>query len=242
MKKKDKWIQNPKDILVENLDSVYAQAYQRIQTNIDLSSINRRMKVFAITSPSCGEGKTTTACNLANIWAYKGKKVLLIDLDLYRNNIHRVFGLENRIGIVDYCTNEATFKDILKHYHALDILTAGKKTIFPELIVGSNILAKLIKKCRSKYDYIILDTPPLLMVNDSLLLKNCIDGILCVVSIGMTKKKELEKTIHILKESEIKILGIVATHDVLRKSYDTYYAYSDKEKAMRHKKNEKVKL
>lgn len=220
---------NPKLTLVENLTSLHSDAYQRIQTNIDLASVDKNVQVFAVTSPNPGDGKTTTASNLANIWAKKGKKVIIIDLDLHRNNVHNVFGIENRNGIVDYCSKDATLKDVIKKHGDLDIITAGKETIFPSIIMGSDILRNLIEELRKTYDYIVIDTAPILIINDILLLKDVVDGVIDVVALGITKRKELVKSIEILNDAKLNILGVIVTHDPVKKTYYKYkyeYGYS----------------
>ncbi len=215
---------NKQSYLVEDLSSIYSEAYQTIQVNIDLSSIDKPVKVFAVTSPNPGEGKTTTACNLANLYAKQGKKVIIIDLDLRRSDVHRVLGVENRNGIVDYCSKKATLEEVIKTRDNLDIITAGKATIFPNVVLQSKMLENLISQFRDKYDYIILDTPPVLLVSDVLLLGQIVDGVINVASIGFTKKAEVMKSVRLLKDTNINILGIVVTHDKLKKSY-YYYRY-----------------
>ncbi len=220
---------NKKAYLVEDLSSIYSEAYQTIQVNIDLSSIDKPVKVFAITSPNPSEGKTTTACNLANLYAKQGKKVIIIDLDLRRSDVHRVLNVENRNGIVDYCSKKATLEEVIKSHDNLNIITAGKSTIFPNVIFKSKSLENLILQFREEYDYIILDTPPVLLVSDVLLLGQVVDGVIDVASIGNTKKSELIKSVKLLKDANVNVLGVVVTHDKLKKSYYySKYQYSQK--------------
>lgn len=220
--------------LIHDFDSPEADAIIRLQTNIDFASLDHHINCYAITSAQEAEGKTTMACNLALLYAEKGLKVALLDLDLRQPSIHKLFHLENKIGIVEYVKGDVTsLSDIAHTAKGVDIITAGSHTPFPSKVLGSPKMAELINQLKKEYDYVILDTPPVLVVSDAYLVGQDVDGFLVVCSQHVSKKKDVAAACKSLEERNINIIGIAMTmvtsdEDSGKGGYGYGYGYSSK--------------
>lgn len=198
--------------LIHDFNSPEADAIVRLQTNIDFASVENQINCYAITSAQEAEGKTTMACNLALLYAEKGLRVALIDLDLRQPAIHKLFHLENKIGVVEYVKGDVeSISDIAHTSKGVDIITAGSHTPFPGKILGSKRMKELLAALKKEYDYVILDTPPVLVVSDAFLVGQDVDGFLLVCSQHVSRKKDVNAACHSLSEKNINILGIAMT-------------------------------
>lgn len=222
-------------ILFEDTSSPYSEAVQNIQVNLDFSSFDNKSKVIAVTSSVPHEGKSTLVANLAYIYGKKEFKVLLIDLDLRKSSLHRFFHVENDKGITDLCVKKAEENDILKRTEHLDLATSGTHTPFVGKLLESNALTDFIEKMKQKYDYIFIDTPPVLVSSDALLISRFVDQFLLVVQYGKTKKSDLNETIRQFKNNNIEISGIVMSN-VSNKRGQYGYSYNYQYSSKNHKK------
>ena len=194
--------------LITDFNSPQADAFIRLQTNIDFASVEKKINCFAVTSAQEAEGKTTTSCNLALVYAEKGLKVCLLDFDLRQPAIHKVFHLKNDLGVVDYVKGDCEIDDIIKHTDKVDLITPGSHTPFPSKVLGSEKTVQLINELKKRYDYVIIDTPPVLVVSDAYLIGQIVDGFLLVCSQHISKKKDVVAACHSLEEKRMNIIGI----------------------------------
>lgn len=194
---------------VEN--AVIAEQYKLLRTNIQFASVDKSIQSIMITSPDTNEGKSTTAANLAITLAQQEKKVLLMDTDLRKPSIHSTFEVDNTNGITSILTNNISLdKAILKtHIDNLAILTSGPIPPNPSELLNSKAMENLLQNAKDMYDYIILDTPPVLAVADSQIIGSKCDGIIMVVKSGITYKEQAIKTEKILEKTNTSILGVV---------------------------------
>lgn len=212
-------------ILIEDVSSIQSEALQKLQINIEFSSIDEKLKVLAITSSSQGEGKSTTIANLANLYALKGKKILLIDLDLRRPTVHYYFNLANEKGITDYCSDKVSEKELInKIKPGLDIIVRGEDTPFPTKVLESNKINDLINRLKDQYDYILLDTPPISVVSDALLVSRYAEGFVFVAEQSRTKKSDLKESLKVLKNHNVNLIGVVLTRVKVTKQKYNYYS------------------
>lgn len=209
----------------------FAESCRTILTNIELTSENKKITML-VTSSSPMEGKTTIAANLASSMAEQGLKTLLIDTDLRKPRVHKVFTVDNKVGLTIFTSGNKSITEIIRKTRIknLDIITAG--TIPPNAIqiLNGNKFDSLIKELQKKYDRIIFDTPPVSIVSDALVISKKVDGVVLVAKYAKTNK-------HILKESRDKflfaksnIIGIVLNQASMTKSYKynkygKYYSY-----------------
>ncbi len=195
--------------IIKDFNSSSADAIIRLQTNIDFSSLDKKINCFAVTSSQEAEGKTTTSINLALVYGEKGLKVCLLDFDFRQPAVHKALEIQNQLGIVDYVKGDCDVDDIVQHCGKIDVITPGSHTPFPSKIIQSEKAKALIEKLRKEYDYVIIDTPPVLVVSDAYLLGNMVDGYLVVCAQHISKKKEVAAACASLAEKRLNIIGIV---------------------------------
>lgn len=224
---KQKKRMNRSEVLVTDTLSQLSEAYQHIQVNLDFASIDKKNKVIAVTSSAPGEGKSSTLVNLAYIYSKRDSKVLIVDLDLRRPSTHHFFKLVNELGVSDFCSGKAELKDIIRNsgFENLDIITAGSHTPFPSKVVESKSLENLIDSVKDKYDYIFIDTPPVLAAADSVVASRFVDIYVLVAYYGVTKKTDFEETVSRLNNVNAQIAGVVFTN-VKNNEKGYYYGYN----------------
>ena len=188
----------------------YSESIRTIRTNIKYLSVDNEKKVLLVTSVSKGEGKSTTAGNLAVAFSQDEKKVLLLDCDLRKSQIHKMFELSNQIGLTDILANEIKVEEVINKYsEKVDIITSGKKVLNPCEMLSSNKFKLLLDDLREKYDYIIIDSPPLDSVADTKNLSVNADGTIIVVKSETTPKNSLLEAKKSLDKVGGKIVGVI---------------------------------
>ncbi len=215
--------------LPDNLLSPVAESYRLIQSSLLLSTPDNPPKSILVTSLSPKEGKTTTTSNLAHILAQNGKKVLIIGCDLRRPRMHRVASIPNTHGLSNYLTgSRATHLIKTIKEDAIYLITAGDIPPNPAELLHSDRMRTLIKEMEKRYDYVLLDSPPVQRVTDSLTLSKLVDGTLLVVRSGKTTYDTMESGLRKFREIHSKILGIVVNGVKRQGNNDSgYYGYYD---------------
>ncbi|MEQ5999327.1 CpsD/CapB family tyrosine-protein kinase [Bacillus amyloliquefaciens] len=205
--------------------SINSEQYRTIRTNIEFSSVDTEMKSLLITSAGPEEGKSTTAANLAVVFAQQGKKVLLIDADLRKPTVHFTFKLDNGTGLTSLLLKQMPFqKAVLPADEAnLDILTSGPIPPNPAELLSTGAMKDLLSEAGAVYDKVILDTPPVLAVADTKILGSYTDGAIMVISSGKTDKEKAAKAKEALDYCPCKLLGAVMNGKKQTKHSD--YAY-----------------
>lgn len=227
--KKIKYVDKSKNVI--NSDSKFAivEGYKIARTNLVFSLSAAESNIAVVTSWSKGEGKSTATSNLAISFSKMGKKVLLVDCDLRRPNVHNLLKLDNTVGLSEVVGKFKTFKEAVHTdvLPCLDVLTSGSIPPNPSELLASTSFDALINTIRNDYEYIIIDSPPLGVVTDTLLLKDYIGGYVVVVREKVTTHGDIEKTIQSIKLADSKILGFLkvgcTVHE--KKHYKGYYGY-----------------
>ena len=206
------------------------ESYKSARSNIMFSLSAEDQKVFAVTSYSKGEGKSTVSANLAISFSKMERRVLLIDCDLRRPNVHNIFKLENNIGLSNVIGKMAEFDDAVQRnvLPCLDILPSGTIPPNPSELVCSPRFEKLMARLQEEYDYIIFDTPPIGVVADALLLKDMIAGFVVVLRERSTTHGDIQNLLDSVKLADSKILGFVkvgCTGSKKRSGRYYYYQY-----------------
>jgi succinoglycan biosynthesis transport protein ExoP len=185
-----------------------------------------------ITSALPQEGKTTTSINTAVTLAQKGARVLLVDADLRRPSIHKVFNIKPKVGLSTILTGSSKLENSITHVPQLPnlyLLPAGPPPPHPAELLGSNLMKQLILQWRQEYDHVIFDTPPALSVTDSILLSVDMDAVVLVIRSGNTTKAALRRTRELLGQVNARVLGVVVNAvDVDSPDYYHYYYYGSK--------------
>lgn len=226
-------------------NSIIAENYKAIRTALLLSSAERPPKRILVTSSGPSEGKTATSVNLAIAIAQMQHSVLLIDADLRRPRIHKIFGLDNSKGLSTYLAgasdNKIAQAGPLPNFN---VIPSGPIPPNPSELLGSHMMSDLISAVSEKYDFIIVDSPPLLSVADALILDNILDGTLIVSRAGKTSYDDVRKGLRALTNLRAQVFGLIINAlDVKKNDYYYYYRYhnyyysSDKTTEKQKKKN-----
>jgi len=226
-------------------NSPMSESYRTLRTNIQFSSFDKKIKTILVTSSGPGEGKTTTSSNLAMVMAQGGNKTLLIDCDQRKPQVHKVFGLSNEKGLSNILVNENEI-DINTGVHKTDqpnlhILSSGTRPPNPAELLGSDKMKNFIEELKKTYDFIILDTPPIVLVTDAQILAQYVDGCLLVISSGEAERDSVIKAKSLLEKVNAKILGTVLNKvDSKKKGYYHYqYEYGETNKGDKIRKRAK---
>lgn len=237
------------DLIMEKYPkSPISEGYRTIRTNIDFSSIDKEIRTVLITSSGPEEGKTTTASNIALTYAQAGKKTLLIDCDLRKPRIHKVFKISNRIGFTNMMAEDLKLSDIAYSYSDnLQILTAGTIPPNPSEILSSNKMKTFLQAASMMYDRIIIDSPPINAVADAQILSAITDGVLLVVTSEGTDIEAAKLAKEMLLKAKANILGVVLRRLKVSRGkygYSGYYYYyaEDGDKKRRKSKNDRHTL
>jgi capsular exopolysaccharide synthesis family protein len=222
---------DPARKLIAILDpkSPISEQYRTIRTNIQYSSIDDELRTIMLTSSGPGEGKSTSAANLAVVFAQLGKKVLLVDADLRKPTAHRTFGVNNLFGFTSVLTKQATLEKTVLDTEEKDLylLTSGPVPPNPAELLSSKSMEQFIEEAKQLFDYVIFDTPPLLAVADPQIIANKVDGAIFVVSSGKTEIEPAKKAKELLENAQSKLLGVVLNNKEM-KNNDYYYYYGTK--------------
>lgn len=226
--------------IYNNEDFAVTEAYKAVRTNImfALSEVEGG-KVVVVTSSGPCEGKSTSSLNVAVNFAQMGKKTLLIDADLRKPRIHKVMNVEHE-GLADYLGGFAEREQVITYSeeYGMSLLVCGTIPPNPSELLASGKMAKLIDSLKEEYDYIIIDTPPVNLVTDAVILSKLANGVVIVVREGSTTHTELSKSIETLEFADARILGFVLNDSTsvsrnykYRGGYSRYYykygEYSD---------------
>lgn len=217
-------------IVQKNPKSIAAEAYRSLKTNIQYSSFDKEYKTIVITSSNPGEGKSTTSGNLALTLAEGESRVLLVDCDMRKPSMHKNFRVTNTYGIADILLQRKKVMDVAHMYNKnLSIITAGKVPPNPAEMLGSKAMSAFLEEMKEHFDYIILDTPPILPVTDSKLLAIKADATVVVVRSEISKSKHVSQAFKELEKVNANIIGTIL-NDVEMYSEKLYYDYSNKSK------------
>ncbi|MFI8592233.1 polysaccharide biosynthesis tyrosine autokinase [Dietzia maris] len=213
-----------------------AESFRRLRTNLQFLNVDNPPRVFVVTSSVAMEGKSETAINLSLALAESGNRVLLIEADLRRPLVVTYMSMPDKVGLTNVLSGQADFEDVVQEtrHEGVDLLACGPLPPNPSELLASEMARQLIENLRSIYDYVIIDSPPLLPVTDGALLARITDGALVVVRSHRTSSDQVTQAVDNLKKADAILLGMVtvANKPVKRGSagyYDSYY-YSSKRK------------
>jgi succinoglycan biosynthesis transport protein ExoP len=223
-------------IVMKEPQSVFAEGYKVIRTSILLSSSDKPLKNILITSISPGEGKTATAVNIALTVAQSEHSVLLVDGDLRRPRIHKIFGLDNSKGLSTYLAGASDIHIVpAASRSGVQVMPSGPVPPNPSELLSSRRMQQLLTLLSEKFDIVIWDSPPLMTVTDSLVLSKILDGTIIVAKAGETTFENVRKGMKSLSDIESHFLGIIINALEVKKNdyyYNRYYQsyYYGKEK------------
>lgn len=208
-----------------NPKSPISEQYRTIRTNIQFASVDEEIHTLMVTSSLPGEGKSTTAANLAVVFAQQGKRVLLVDADLRKPTMHYTFRLMNTTGLTNVLTRQISLTKAIQptEEEKLDILVSGPIPPNPAELLSSRAMKEFLSDAQNDYDLVIFDTPPVLAVTDAQVLGNLCNGIVLVVKSGSTEVELATKAKEALEATQGKVLGVVLNYKKTKESNQYYY-------------------
>jgi capsular exopolysaccharide synthesis family protein len=209
-------------------DGPATEAYRALRTNLFYALVDNPPKAIVLTSPSPGEGKSTTCVNLGIVLAQAGKNTLILDCDVRRPVIHKVFGLRNLYGIVDILARQRTFQEVLQEpLEGLKVVTVGARPPNPSELLGTQRFSEFLASVREEFDYVLIDSAPIGMVSDPIVLATKGDGVLLVFDAQNTRKVAVRQAMRSLEAVGANVLGTVMNNVKPSKGDYYYYRYSD---------------
>jgi len=222
-----------------------SEAFRSLRTNLEFAAVDTPLETILVTSPSPRDGKTTIAANLACVLAQSNRRVVAVDADLRRPQIHKSFRLTNRLGLTDQLIQSQRSVRVVNNNQpipvkeqldgciqdtelaSLKVITSGGLPPDPSVLLGSLRMQELMVSLRDRFDCVILDTPPVLMVTDAVVLAPRVGGVIIVVKPSVTKRAGLHHVIEQLRQVNARVLGVVINNvDVKRSRYFYYRRYN----------------
>jgi len=226
-------------VLDEGHDSIISESFLSAKMRLQYSKIfDHQLKSILITSPAPRDGKSFVCCNLAATFAITNSRTLVLDLDLRRPRVHNVLKVERLPGFTDYLFGKSTFDEIIKptSIKNLSVITAGTIAPNPAEIVSSKQLEEFINKIEGEFEYILVDSPPIIPVSDAGILSRLCDATLLVVSTNQTRIDMMERAIETLKSVEGHFAGVLMNNFSTSNGYGYYYKYKYYHYYSKHKK------
>ena len=218
--------------LLMNVDgrSPLAEAYRHLRTSVLLSTAGRAPKSLLVTSSLPGEGKTTTAVNTAFSLAQTGTSVVIIDADMRRPRLQRIFDMQGQEGLSSILSSDTSEDEMLAMIRndeasGLSVLTSGPIPPNPAELLGSDQMRRLLAALQAKYAHVVIDSPPVSSFTDGVLISTMVDGVLLVVHGGKSSRYIVRRSKQLLNDVGAKIFGVVLNNVNLR-SHDYYYYQS----------------
>lgn len=215
-------------IIAKKSDSIYSEAFRALRTKIQFAKIDKKnISTIHVTSSTPSEGKTTVSVNIAGSFAQTNKKTVIVDCDLRKPRMHKVFGSQRYPGFTDYFLGDASFESIVHKSELpnLDFITAGTIPPNPSEILGSDQMMAFIEKLKGIYDLVVIDSPPIIAVTDSEILSRMADASILVASAGETDTELMVKAVELMRHENKSFIGVVLNKFSYRSGYGSYYKY-----------------
>jgi succinoglycan biosynthesis transport protein ExoP len=221
---------NRAQVVMNKSDALASEAFLTIHSNLRLKTKSHGSKVMLVTSTRPGEGKSFVASNLALTFAKHGERVIIVDCDLRKPNLHNALGVANSKGVIDICGLNAPIESVVisERVPNLDVLTAGGRAVNPTNILNDESFSRLIDELRKRYDRVIIDTPPLAPVSDAMIILQHVDGVIFTLRFNFVRTRAAQFCARRLKEANVPCFGAILNGLDLSLSDYYYGEYYDK--------------
>lgn len=211
-------------ITITDPRSPVSEAYRTLRTNLSFYSLDKPLQTLVVTSPTPGEGKSTTIANLAVTMAQGGRRTILVDCDLRRPSLHTLFDLGNDVGFTTLLLDEKEVPPFQKtNVDNLWLLTSGPKPPNPADLLGSRLVDRVIAALKEQAEMILFDVPPIIAVTDAAVLGAKVDGVLLVINAGKTRRDHAQRAKELLEKAKVRIVGVALTNAPRDRALGGYY-------------------
>ena len=217
-------------------DMVISAIFGKLKANIDFSFVGMKNLCLMITSSLPDEGKTTISTNVANAMAASGKKTLLLDADMRNASVHLLFNYVNSHGLSDIISQNEDWRQYLiqSSIPNLYIITAGRKPLNTTKFISSQRFKTFLEEVKKEFEYVVIDTPPILLIPDSQIISPLVDGVILVVNSGKTTIAELKGSGEALKRANANLIGAVLNNAKTKGgAYGYGYGYGENNNSKR---------
>lgn len=217
-------------ITLLNPNSPISEQYRTVRTNLQFAVAgDQPLRSMTVVSSGPGEGKSTSAANLAVVFAQAGRKVLLVDADMRKATVHKTFGLSNEMGLSNLVSGQQAASLVIQatDVNNLSIITSGPTPPNPAELLNSRRMNVLMEELYQTFDLIVFDLPPVMTVADGLIMASKTDGTVLVVREGVTRKDSVLEAKNRLLQAKARILGVIY-NGAEQVNESSYYYYSDK--------------
>lgn len=210
-----------------NPKSPMAEAFRILRTNLRFTAVDKPYKSLLITSAGPSEGKSTTIANLGTVMAQAGVRVIIVDCDLRKAQQHKMFGLNNDMGMTNILVGAKEIDQVIKETDIpnLRVITSGPFPPNPAELLGSEKMKAVFRTLDGMADIVLVDSPPVLMVADAALISSLMDGVIMVIRAAVTKIDAVKQALEHLKKANARVIGSVLNS--LEGSSGQYYYYGD---------------
>ena len=217
--------QNVTSLLKEGPESPHAEAYRVLRTNLLFSRKDANLRTVTVVSGGAGEGKSTTLFNLATIFAQQGSRVLIVDSDLRRPSLHKLFNVANTLGLTNYLLKQNKLEEVIQttQVPTLDFLPSGKLPSSSLGILNSSAMRAFIDEAKSRYDFVFFDSPPIMGVSDASVLASEVDLAILVVQYRKYPQQMTLRAKQMVEKVGGRLMGVVLNN--INISQDSYYYY-----------------
>jgi capsular exopolysaccharide synthesis family protein len=186
-----------------------AEPFRMLRAGIRFSSVERPLRTLLIAAPRPRSGKSTIAANLALSFSQVGERVLLVDADLRRPSLSRIFSIQARVGLTTLLLRGGDLSEhvVTDIHEGLDLMPSGPLPPNPSELLSSQRLVDALARMAENYDVVILDAPPALATTDSIILASLVDGTLCVVDLKSTRRRDVQRSLGLLDRAGARVIG-----------------------------------
>jgi tyrosine-protein kinase Etk/Wzc len=204
-----------------------SEAYRTLRTNIQFSHLDNPPGSILVTSAGPGEGKSTTAANLAIAFSQMGTRTALLDTDFRRPILHSILGAEQEPGVTNHLADEVPLEEIIRKtpVENLDLITCGVIPPNPSELLATEKMKEFVEELKKRYQMILFDTPPVIAVTDAVVLSLLVDGVVLVASAGQTSQQGLARAEDLLNNVGAKVMGVVLNKTDRRSAFASYHYY-----------------
>lgn len=212
-------------VVQEDPKAVSSEAFRTLRTNLQFASPDVELRAVLFTSPGPAEGKSTVSSNLAVSVAQTGTEIVLVDCDLRKPTVHKIFGLNNSVGLTSVLTGQIKLEDAVQKtkIDGLSVLTSGPIPPNPAELLQSKSMRGIVERLKQEHERVLLDAPPVLPVADAMILSAYVDGVIMVISANHVPREMAVRAKELLENTNARLLGVVLNQVKYSRDGEQYY-------------------